>query len=106
MFTKQYSRDEVNWTIQQNLKFPRPYAAALLFNHATLDWRDQIPRINIPTLIFGAKTSLVGWKSQEWIGSQIKGSKVVIFEENEGGNHFMFMENPTKLNALVREFLG
>jgi non-heme chloroperoxidase len=106
MFTKQYSRDEVNWTIQQNLKLPRPYAAALLFNHATLDWRDQIPRINIPTLVFGAKTSLVGWKSQEWIGSQIKGSKVAIFEENEGGNHFMFMENPTKFNAIVSEFLG
>ena len=30
----------------------------------------------------------------------------VIFEEEEGGNHFMFMENPEKFNRLVREFMG
>jgi non-heme chloroperoxidase len=106
MFTKQYSRDELNWVIQQNLKMPRPYAARLLYDHATNDWRDQIPRINIPTLVVGAKTSLVGWKSQEWVASQIKGSRVEIFEEAEGGNHFMFMENPVKFNRIVKEFMG
>jgi pimeloyl-ACP methyl ester carboxylesterase len=106
MFTKQYSREEVDWVIQQNLKFPREYAARLLYDHATNDWRDVIPRINIPTLVVGAKTSLVGWKSQMWIGSQIRNSRVEIFEEEEGGNHFMFMENPTKFNRIVREFMG
>ena len=106
MFTKQYSRDELNWVIKQNLKLPRAYASRLLYDHATNDWRDQIPRINVPTLIVGAKTSLVGWKSQQWIGSKIPGSRVEIFEEAEGGNHFMFMENPEKFNRLVREFMG
>lgn len=106
MFNKTYSRDEVKWVIQQNLKLPRAYAARLLFDHATNDWRDQIPRINIPTLVFGGKTSLVGWKSQQWIGSQIPGSRTEIFEENEGGNHFMFMENPEKFNKIVKEFMG
>ena len=106
MFTKQYSRDDLNWVIQQNLKMPRPYAARLLYDHATNDWRDQIPRINIPTLVVGAKTSLVGWKSQQWVGSQIRGSRVEIFEEAEGGNHFMFMENPEKFNRIVKEFIG
>ena len=106
MFTKAYSRDELNWAIQQNLKFPRPYAARLLYDHATNDWRDVLPRINVPTLIVGGKTSLVGWKSQQWMGTQIKGSRVEIFEEAEGGNHFMFMENPDKFNRIVREFIG
>ena len=106
MFTKQYRRDDLNWVIQQNLKMPRPYAARLLYDHATNDWRDQIPRINIPTLVVGAKTSLVGWKSQQWIGSQIPGSRVEIFEEAEGGNHFMFMENSEKFNRIVKEFIG
>ena len=106
MFTKQYRRDDLNWVIQQNLKMPRPYAARLLYDHATNDWRDQIPRINIPTLVVGAKTSLVGWKSQQWVGSQIPGSRVEIFEEAEGGNHFMFMENPEKFNRIVKEFIG
>ena len=106
MFTKQYRRDDLNWVIQQNLKMPRPYAARLLYDHATNDWRDQIPRINIPTLVVGAKTSLVGWKSQQWVGSQIPGSRVEIFEEAEGGNHFMFMENSEKFNRIVKEFIG
>ncbi|MGA2128930.1 MAG: alpha/beta hydrolase, partial [Xanthobacteraceae bacterium] len=50
MFTKQYSKDAVDWVIQENLKLPREYAARLLFDHATNDWRDVIPAINIPTL--------------------------------------------------------
>jgi non-heme chloroperoxidase len=106
MFTKQYPREEVAWVIQQNLKMPREYAARLLYDHATNDWRDLIPLINIPTLVVGGKASLVGWKSQVWIGSQIPGSRVEIFEENEGGNHFMFMENPEKFNRIVKEFMG
>jgi pimeloyl-ACP methyl ester carboxylesterase len=106
MFTKQYPRDDLNWVIKQNLKMPREYAARLLYDHATNDWRDVIPRIDIPTLVVGAKTSLVGWKSQRWIANQIPGARVEIFEEGEGGNHFMFMENPDKFNRIVKEFLG
>ena len=33
------------------------------------------------------------------------GSRLEIFEEAEGGNHFMFMENPERFNRLVDEFL-
>ena len=106
MFTKQYPRDEVNWVVQQNLKLPRPYAARLLYDHATNDWRDVLPHLDIPTLIVGGKSSLVGWRSQVWMGTQIPGSRVVIFEDAEGGNHFMFMENPEKFNRLVKEFMG
>jgi pimeloyl-ACP methyl ester carboxylesterase len=105
MFTKQYPRTEVEWVVAQNLKFPRAYAARLLYDHATNDWRDVLPLINVPTLIVGGKTSLVGWRSQEWMGSQIPGAKVAIFEEAEGGNHFMFMENPGKFNQLVKDFM-
>lgn len=105
MFTKQYPREEVNWVVQENLKFPRRYAADLLFNHATIDWRKTIPLINIPTLVVGGKASLVPWKSQVWIADQIKGARLEIFEENEGGAHFMFFENPEKFNRIVKEFV-
>ena len=106
MFTKQFSRDVVNWVVQENLKFPRPYAARLLFDHATNDWRDVIPLINVPTLVIGGKASLVPWKSQVWIGNQIKGARTEIFEEADGGAHFMFIENPEKFNHLVKDFNG
>lgn len=106
MFTKQHPRDDVKWVVEENLKFPRQYAADLLFNHATIDWRKTIPLIDIPTLVVGGKASLVPWKSQVWIAHQIKGARLEIFEENEGGSHFMFMENPDKFNRIVREFNG
>lgn len=38
--------------------------------------------------------------------STIAGSRVEIFDERDGGSHFMFMENPTRFNQLVTEFLG
>lgn len=106
MFNNTYPRDELAWVIQQNLKMPRPYAARLLYDHATNDWRDVIPRIDIPTLVVGGKASLVGWKSQVWIANQIPGAHAVIFEEADGGNHFMFMENPDKFNRIVKDFMG
>jgi non-heme chloroperoxidase len=106
MYTPQYSRDELAWVVAQNLKMPRQYAADLLYDHSTNDWRDIIPYIDIPTLVVGAKTSLVGWKSQEWVASQIPGAQVQIFEAEEGGNHFMFMENPAKFNRIVRDFIN
>jgi pimeloyl-ACP methyl ester carboxylesterase len=106
MFTKAYPRPEVEWVIKQNLKMPREHAAALLYNHSTQDWRRVIPRITLPTLVVGGKASTVPWKSQVWIHNQIRGSRLEIFEENEGGNHFMFMENPEKFNRIVKEFIG
>ena len=45
-------------------------------------------------------------QSQEWIHRQIKGSQFEVFEEAEGGQHFMFIENPEKFNRLVMEYLG
>ena len=37
--------------------------------------------ISIPTLVVGGKASLVPRKSQAWIGDQIKGARLEIFEE-------------------------
>src|SRR5262249_40361031 len=87
------------------LKLPRRHAATLLYNHCVQDWRDVIPRIKLPTLIFGGRVSIFPWQSQEWIHRQIPGSRLEIFEEQEGGNHFMFVEEPGKLNGILWEFL-
>ena len=46
------------------------------------------------------------WKSQVWIHENIAGSELVLFEADEGGKHFMFIENPEKFNKVVAEFIG
>ena len=90
--------------IAENLKMPAEYAARLVLNHGSLDWRDVIPRISLPTLVIGGKYSHVNPQSQVWIHEQIAGSQLEIFEE--GGAHFMFLEAPERFNQVVRNFLS
>ena len=106
MLTSAISDEQKAWIIAQNLKFPRQYAATLLYNNSMQDWRDVIPRITIPTLVIGGKASHVPWKSQAWIHDRIPQSELVLFEEDEGGHHFMFIACPEKFNHVVTKFLG
>jgi pimeloyl-ACP methyl ester carboxylesterase len=106
MLTKNCPEDVKEWIFQCNFRMTRRDASALLFNHAFQDWRDVIPRITLPTLVIGGRVSPIPWKSQDWIAQQIKGAQLEIFEEEEGGSHFMFIENPDKFNRIVKEFIG
>jgi pimeloyl-ACP methyl ester carboxylesterase len=106
MVTKSIPEEDKAWIIERNLRMPRQHAATLLYNHATQDWRDLIPRIDLPSLVVGGRVSVVPWQSQQWVAEQIKGARLEIFEEEEGGNHFMFIEGPDKFNAIVADFVG
>ena len=106
LVTKDATSEMREWIVQCNLKMPRDFAATLFYNLCHTDWRDLIPRINLPTLIISGRASAIPWKTQEWIHRQIKGSQFEVFEESEGGQHFMFIENPEKFNRLVMEYLG
>jgi non-heme chloroperoxidase len=106
MVTKNISDDEKAWIIERNLTMPRNYAAELLYNHSTQDWRDLIPRIELPSLVVGGRVSTVPWRSQAWVAEQIPGARLEIFEEEEGGNHFMFIEGHDKFNGIVADFVG
>ncbi len=106
MLTKNCPDDVKEWIFQCNFRMTRQDASTLLLNHAFQDWRDLIPRITLPTLAIGGRVSAIPWKSVEWIARQIQGAQLEIFEEQEGGNHFMFIENPDKFNRIVNEFIG
>ncbi|MGH6919558.1 MAG: alpha/beta fold hydrolase [Geminicoccaceae bacterium] len=106
MVTKSIPQADKEWIIERNLRMPRQHAATLLYNHATQDWRDLIPRLALPTLVVGGRTSVVPWQSQSWITEQVPGAHLEIFEEEEGGNHFMFIEGHEKFNDIVADFVG
>jgi non-heme chloroperoxidase len=106
MVTEQIPDADREWIIERNLRMPRRHAATLLYNHATQDWRDLIPRIAVPTLVVGGRVSIVPWQSQAWVAAQVPGARLEIFEADEGGNHFMFIENYRKFNDIVAEFVG
>lgn len=106
MVTAAMSAADRAWMIDCNLRMPRVHAATLLLNHATQDWRDTICRITLPTLAVGGRVSLVPWTSVAWTHGQIPGSRLEIFEESDGGQHFMFIENYKRFNALLEDFIG
>ncbi|MDQ0511520.1 alpha/beta fold hydrolase [Ancylobacter amanitiformis] len=105
MFSETYPSAEMAWILEQNALFPRPLAARLLHDHAFKDWRDVIARITRPCLCVGARRSIVPWQAMVATGRSIRDARTVIFEVEEGGSHFMFIENPARFNALVSAFL-
>lgn len=105
MMSPQISEEAKAWILAQNFKMPRQHAAKLLYSHATQDWRDVLPRINLPTLVIGGRISFIPWQSVAWVASQIDGAQLEIFEADERGQHFMFTENAEKFNKLVGEFI-
>jgi len=104
-FTKQYPRDQLAWVLAENLKLPREHAAKLLVDHAPKDWRDVIRTITVPALVVGGARAC----STEVAAvdrAPDPGQPRRDLEEREGGSHVSFLENPTKFNRLVTEFLG
>jgi non-heme chloroperoxidase len=106
MFTKAMPRAELEWIASENLKMPRQHAAALHWDHVMRDWRGLIASLRLPTLVVGGTASFISTESQRWIAAQIPGATCEIFEESEGGSHFMFWENARRFNAAVRNFMS
>ena len=105
MFTAEVKEERLLWVAAENLKLPRAHAVHLLHDHCIQDWRETISGIRRPTLVVGAEASVFSVQSQRWIAAQIPDAEVEIFEENDGGSHFMFLENPGRFNARVSAFL-
>jgi pimeloyl-ACP methyl ester carboxylesterase len=106
MVTPAMPAEQFKWIVDLNLKMPRSAAADLLYTHCHQDWREQLPRIKLPTLFIGGKASLVPPSCIAWNASQVAGSQLQIFEAAEKGSHFMFVENPVKFNEMLRAFVG
>lgn len=100
---------EVQFNKAETMKMPAAYASRLLIDHGSQDWRDVItellPKLKVPTLVVaGGLGTIFPPESQQWVADQIPGAQLVTFSAEEHGSHFMFYENPTKFNELVRTF--
>ena len=105
-FTSDFPEQSLPFIAEENLKFPRHLAAQLLRDTAFGDWRDVIKRIQRRTLVIGGEASIFTSDSHRWIASQIPDAQVEIFAANEGGSHFMFVENPDRFDSIVSSFLS
>jgi len=105
MFSSRISAEDLAYIVEENLRMPRQGASQLLQDTATADWRDLIPKIDIPTLVICGEESLVPTVSQKWIQENIPEAKIEILTGAEGGSHFMFWEGHERFNRLVADFL-
>lgn len=105
-YTPEVDGAEFEWALQNSLKAAPESAAALMQDLAVTDWADVFPRITVPVLVVGARGSVAPVAGMEWIAKQVQKGRVVVFEKEEGGSHFMFFENPDKFNRILEEFLA
>jgi pimeloyl-ACP methyl ester carboxylesterase len=106
MLTAGIAADDLTWMSEENLKLAGPWGARLLLDHVMQDWRDVLPRIDVPTLVVAGEVSHVAAASQAWTAEQIPGARLRLFTEAEGGAHFPFFELPAPFCQAVNEFVG
>ncbi|WP_299004010.1 alpha/beta hydrolase [uncultured Shewanella sp.] len=105
LFSKKLPTIEKTLILKASMHVPNKASATLFYSNAYQDWRDLLPRISLPTLLVVGRAGLVSVASQEWLQQQISGAQLVIFEKEEGGSHFLFIENYKKFNRVVDEFI-
>jgi len=66
---------------------PPHVGVPLLFDHCAQDWRDVLPRIDVPTLVIGCDGSHVDPSSQRYIANQIPNASLHIFSTDVASSH-------------------
>ncbi|MBF4764380.1 alpha/beta hydrolase [Nocardioides islandensis] len=105
MLTKDISSEDYEFLLAENMKLEMPFGARLLLDHVMQDWRDVLPRVDVPSLVTGGEVSHVMPSSQEFNAAQIPGAKLHVFTRAEGGAHFPFYEKPGPFAATIKEFI-
>lgn len=90
---------------QSSSQVDRAQAAKIMYQLSTSDWIDFIPLITLPTLIIAGRAGLISYDSQVWLAEQIPNATLITFEEDKGGKHYIFFENPTTFNKMVNDFI-
>jgi len=71
---------------------------------AEIDMRNEVKNINIPALIITGKLDYISnYKASIWMQSQIKESKIFIFDS---AGHIPFLNHQRTCFKLIKEFLG
>lgn len=72
----------------------------------TVDWRDLIPIITVPTIVVHGLGSMIPLECQQWIAASIPGARLATIPAEDGGSHFAFWENPERFSEIVARFLA
>jgi pimeloyl-ACP methyl ester carboxylesterase len=102
MVSDSFPGDQLDETVEWNLRVDGEFASALLADHASHDWRPPVSGIKLPTLVVAGSASAMPWRGSHWIADRIHGS---MFELVEGGSHLLMVEMPGEAAGLLAKFL-
>ncbi|MFI6877048.1 alpha/beta fold hydrolase [Streptomyces sp. NPDC050400] len=105
MFSGEPDPDVFGFVAEQIRATPAYAGVPLLYDHCAQDWRDVLPRVDVPTLVIGCEGSHVNPASQRFIAERIPGAQLHVFPSDVANSHFPFLENPPAFNAVVDAFL-
>jgi len=105
MFSGETDPEVLAFVLAELDTVPSYVGVPLLFDHCAQDWRDVLPRIDVPTLVIGCDGSHVDPSSQRYIAEQVPDASLHVFPTDVASSHFPFLESPAAFNAVVEEFL-
>lgn len=102
-FSQDADPEMKEWVRFRMLMTPERVALGLADDYKDLDFRGDLPRINVPALVIGAASdgSAVPARSEE-IARLIPRARLVVIS---GAGHFVQLERPVEVNAAIGEFL-
>lgn len=84
--------------------FPHEYMGPVLLDHFVQDWRDVLPRIEIPTWIVATRFSPISEiEAMEWMAAEVQDGYVTVFEQS---GHYPMMNEPEAFNRELLQFLA
>jgi non-heme chloroperoxidase len=94
----------LQWMSDDYQRCPAHIAAVALYHQTTVDSLPAFPLIDFPTQVhFGTDPKMYELAQGEYLGREIPGTELVVFEES---GHVPMIEEPEKFNATVKEFAG
>lgn len=94
--------EEIEWIVRESLKADPDVALRALGEFAACDFRDLLPRIEVPTLLlFGGRSSSTTPWLADYMVSAIVDSRAVTFAEC---GHALMLEEPGRFTATLAEF--
>jgi len=103
MFKEKPAKEDVDWILTEMNKLPATIESTIVFNQTTVDYRDTLSNVDVPTLICFGSAGFFPIAAGQYIQERILGSKLVPFENS---SHLLFLEETDKFNRELDDFFS
>ena len=95
--------DDAAWMVEEISRPPASVASAILFDQTVRDYREVLPKVNVPSLVVtGRHDKLIPVSAAEFVSTTMPAAELVVFEES---GHCPFLEEPVRFNEVVDGFV-